>query len=315
MSLRTARSTLALALVAIALATPVQAQMPADIAEKVKAIGRVIDPPKTAPLYLPLHQKEPYEGVKVARDVKYGSDARQALDIFTPESAAGSAPVFMFVHPGGFVAGNRRGPNDSPFYDNFMLFAAKNGMVGVNAGYRLAPANPWPAAPQDVAAAVKWVRENIAKHGGDPERVFINGSSAGGSIVASYLADKSLWPSKDNPGIKGAILMAGVYDFTLFPNGKGEIAYLGEDQSKYEERSPLKGIMTSGVPLLVVHAELDPPGQVQQSGILYANLCNKNLCPKRLVLPSHSHMSTVYAVNTDDKQLDNAMLDFMKGVK
>ena len=52
--------------------------MPDDIAAKVKEIGRVIDPPKTAPLYVPLHPKEPYEGVKVTREVKYGPDARNA---------------------------------------------------------------------------------------------------------------------------------------------------------------------------------------------------------------------------------------------
>ncbi len=308
------RILIASAFAAITLAAPVHAQMPQDIAAKVKEIGRVIDPPKTAAIYAPLHPKEPYEGVKVTRDVKYGPDARNALDVFVPENASGPLPVFVFIHGGGFVAGNKRGP-DSPFYDNFMLFAAKNGMVGVNATYRLAPANPWPAAPQDMAAIVKWVRENIAQHGGDPERVFVNGSSAGAAILGAYLADKKLWPSPTNSGIKGAILMAGVYDFTLFENGKGEIAYLGSDPSKYDERSPLKGILTSGVPILVVHAELDPPGQVKQAGILYANLCNKNVCPKRLVLPSRSHMSTVYAVNTDDKQLENGMLEFIKGVK
>ena len=159
---------LAGALVALA-PSSASAQMPPDIAAKIKEIGRVIDPPKTAPIYAPLQQKEPYVGVKVARDLKYGPDARNALDVFTPENATGPLPVYIFVHGGGFVAGNKRGPNNSPFYDNFMLWAAKNGMVGVNATYRLAPANPWPAAPQDIAAAVKWVRDNIASHGGDPQ--------------------------------------------------------------------------------------------------------------------------------------------------
>jgi triacylglycerol lipase len=111
------------------------------------------------------------------------------------------------------------------------------------------------------------------------------------------------------------MLMAGTYDFTLFPITKSEVAYLGEDRGKYDERSSLKGIVASNIPLLVVHAELDPPGQVQQAGILYANLCNKGRCPKKLFLPKHSHMSTVYAVNTDDKQLADGMLEFMKGVK
>ena len=63
-------------LLVAAFAIPAAAQMPADIAEKVKAIGPVVDPPKTAPIYAPLHPKEPYENVKVTRDVKYGPDAR-----------------------------------------------------------------------------------------------------------------------------------------------------------------------------------------------------------------------------------------------
>src|SRR3972149_4407501 len=171
------------------------AQMPPDIAAKIKEIGRVIDPPKTAAIYAPLQQKEPYAGVKVALDIKYGPDARNALDVFTPENATGPLPVFIFVHGGGFVAGNKRGPNNSPFYDNFMLWAAKNGMVGVNAPSRLAPANPWPAAPQDIAAAVKWVLQNIAQHGGDPARVFLAGSSAGGAHVAGLCATPTVSPA------------------------------------------------------------------------------------------------------------------------
>lgn len=290
------------------------AQMPPDIAAKIKEIGRVIDPPKTAPIYAPLQQKEPYAGVKVTREQKYGPDARNALDVFTPENAAGPLPVFIFVHGGGFVAGNKRGPNSSPFYDNFMLWAAKNGMVGVNATYRLAPANPWPAAPQDIAAAVKWVRDNIASHGGDPNQIFLTGSSAGGAIVASFIADPKLYPAPDNIGVKGVLLLAGVFDFEGLTD-PGTKAYLGDDASKYAERSPLMAVVNSKLPLFVSWAELDPPFIVKQSEILNANLCNKNRCPKKVFLPNHSHMSTVYAVNTDDKQLADAMLEFIKGVK
>ena len=142
------------ALLTLAPATSAFAQMPPDLVEKVKAIGRVIDPPKTYAIYTPLHEKEPYAGVKIVRDLKYGPDARNALYVFVPENASGPLPVFIFVHGGGFVAGNKRTPG-TPFYDNFMLWAAKNGMIGVNVTYRLAPANPWPAAPQDIAAAMK----------------------------------------------------------------------------------------------------------------------------------------------------------------
>ena len=112
-----------------------------------------------------MHPKEPYEGVKVTRDLKYGPDARNVLDVFTPENLSGPARVMIFIHGGGYVGGNKRGAPGSPgepFYDNFMLFAAKNGMVGVNATYRLAPANRWPACLDDTRASVSTQAKSLA---------------------------------------------------------------------------------------------------------------------------------------------------------
>ncbi|MFX9688552.1 alpha/beta hydrolase, partial [Acinetobacter baumannii] len=80
----------------------------------------------------------------VERDVKYGPAERHLLDVFVPEKNPGARPVLIYVHGGGFVAGNKRPPN-SPFYDNILLWAVNNGCVGVNTTYRLAPASPWPA--------------------------------------------------------------------------------------------------------------------------------------------------------------------------
>ena len=65
-----------------------QAPMPEELAWKLQELGRVIDPAKTAALYAPLQQKEPYQGVKVERDVKYGPADRNLLDVFVPETAA-----------------------------------------------------------------------------------------------------------------------------------------------------------------------------------------------------------------------------------
>ena len=118
--------------------------MPDEIAWKLQELGQVIEPPKTAALYAPLQEKEPYQGVKTERDVKYGAADRNLLDVFMPATASPSRPVLIFVHGGGFTAGNKRGPG-SPFYDNIMLWAVKNGFVGVNMTYRLAPQSPWPA--------------------------------------------------------------------------------------------------------------------------------------------------------------------------
>jgi acetyl esterase/lipase len=130
-----------------------QSPMPADVAARLLELGRVVDPPKTAVLYAPLQEKEPYPGVKIERDVKYGAADRNLLDVFTPATDSSARPVLIFVHGGAFVGGNKRGPG-SPFYDNIMLWAVKSGFVGVNMTYRLAPQSPWPAAAEDVSAHI-----------------------------------------------------------------------------------------------------------------------------------------------------------------
>ncbi|MEI4884046.1 hypothetical protein, partial [Klebsiella pneumoniae] len=81
------------------------AQMPPDIAEEIATMGRVIELDNTGKIYQPLHEKEPYAGIKVVRDVKYGTHPRQVVDVFIPASSAAARPVLMFVHGGGYVRG------------------------------------------------------------------------------------------------------------------------------------------------------------------------------------------------------------------
>ena len=69
---RSALITLSAMILSTATAWPQQSPMPADIATKLQEIGRVVDPPMTAPLYAPLQEKEPYQGLKIERDVEYG---------------------------------------------------------------------------------------------------------------------------------------------------------------------------------------------------------------------------------------------------
>ena len=101
-------------IVAATAARAEEGPMPEEIAWKLLEIGRVIDPPKTAAIYAPLQEKEPYPGVKIERDVKYGAADRNRLDIFMPETASSPRPVLIFVHGGAFVTGDKR-VGDGPF--------------------------------------------------------------------------------------------------------------------------------------------------------------------------------------------------------
>jgi triacylglycerol lipase len=285
--------------------------MPDDIAWKLQELGSVIDPPKTAEIYAPLQQKEPYPGVRIERDVKYGPAERNRLDVFLPETTGTKRPVLIFVHGGAFTAGNKR-IGTSPFYDNIMLWAVKNGFVGVNMTYRLAPQAPWPAAAEDLAAVVQWVADDIASRGGDPARIYLMGHSAGAVHVASYVSHPGFHKVKGG-GLAGAIMVSGIYDLTAGAAGPPEKAYFGDDPARYAERSSLQGLIATKIPLMIADAELDPAPFHRQFDLLKRAACKAaNGCPRALTLAQHSHMSEVYSINTADTRLTDQILDFVR---
>jgi triacylglycerol lipase len=293
--------------------TPAVAQVPAELIDKIAAIGRVSDPAKTAPLYAPMHAKEPYAGVKVTRDVKYGPHERNTLDLFVPEGAGAGRPIFMFVHGGGMVRGNKR-PPDSPFYDNIMLWANRNGMVGVNIEYRLAPASPWPAGQEDIAMAVRWAADNAAANG-DANRIYLMGHSAGATHVATYVGHPEFHAPK---ALAGAMFSsASSYDLTKVESeSEGRNAYYGPDRSLYAQRSALPGLIKSTIPFMANAAELDPPQMVDQLELLKSAMCASTRgCIRTLLQPKHNHMSQSYAINTSDTLLSDQILAFIKSGK
>ena len=108
--------------------------------------------------YDPLLAAAPKDGVTITRDVAYGAHPRQILDIFKPDAASGAsaaagaakrAPVVMFVHGGAFVRGDKRA--SSEVYDNVLIWFARQGYVGVNIEFRLAPEAAYPGGADDQA--------------------------------------------------------------------------------------------------------------------------------------------------------------------
>lgn len=308
------RVTLATALAAAAGLAP--AQVPPDLAERLKTMGPVVNPAATAQLYAARSlAKEPYVETLVERDIAYGPDERHLLDVFRSSVGTNAAkPVLVFVHGGSFVGGNRRTGPGSPFYDNVMLWALRNGMVGVNMTYRLAPKNPWPAGAEDIGQAIRWVHENIAHRGGDPARVFLFGHSAGASHVAAYVA-KPEFHRVPGSGLAGAMLLSGVYRITpeLVAQSPTYPRYFGTDTDKYAERSSLEGLRATPVPLWVGSAELDPPPFREQGELLRDSLRKAGKSFRSVEFAAHSHMSEAYSIHSDDHSVGDALLGFVRG--
>ncbi|MBO9580035.1 MAG: alpha/beta hydrolase [Sphingobium sp.] len=243
------------------------------------------------------------EGLRVTRDHAYGPDERQRLDVFAMRGLE-KAPVLVFVPGGGFVRGDKRSPTP-PFYDNIGGFAARNGMIGVTMNYRLAPAHRWPAGTDDMALAVDWLRANIAQFGGDPERIYLAGTSAGAVHVGSYVALR-------DARIAGAVMISGGYDMSSIDHNDGHLAYYGDDPEIDRKASTTQGLIASDVPCLFTICEFDP-AQFQKQA---ASLCEawaraKGVFPRMLWLRGHNHQSSTVSIGSSEDSLGPEILRFI----
>ena len=111
----------------------------------------------------------PRAGYHIVRDLAYGADPRQKLDLYIPDRHAGSASVLLFFYGGAWDSGNKSD------YLAFGQAFASQGMIVAIADYRLYPQIRFPAFVADAAQALVYLHAQIGRHGGDPARIFIAG--------------------------------------------------------------------------------------------------------------------------------------------
>jgi acetyl esterase/lipase len=110
-------------------------------------------------------------GVIFTRNLKYGGDDRNVLDLATAQTKPDAKrPVLVFIGGDDFSSEHGSSAPD-PLIEKAMCFAASNGLVVAHVSYRLAPAATWPAGALDVAAAISWVFENADLFGGNAQEI------------------------------------------------------------------------------------------------------------------------------------------------
>jgi arylformamidase len=142
------------------------------------------------------------------RNVAYGTDPRQVVDIYAPVGAE-DLPVVFWIHGGGWQAGDKTDVQIKP-----RVFAER-GCVFVSTNYRLLPHVEMEVLIRDVAASLGWVHKNIGQHGGDPKRIFVMGHSAGAQLAALLCIDDRYLKAEGVPFgvLKGCVPVDGdTYD-------------------------------------------------------------------------------------------------------
>lgn len=144
----------------------------------------------------------------VAEDQAFASGPRGKLDIYAPAGTtqASKLPVIVFFYGGSWSSGTKAG------YSFVGRALAAESFVVAVPDYRLVPEVRFPAFLEDSAAAVKWVRANAHRFGGDPDNIILAGHSAG-AYNAAMLSLDPRWLGADRPAIRGFAGIAGPYDF------------------------------------------------------------------------------------------------------
>jgi len=284
-------------------------QLPPDVIAQLRALDPAITmelAQSSWALLTPFHEKAGYTAPKIDRDLRYGDDPRHRLDVHTAGGES-NAPVFVFVHGGGFVRGDKHIPG-TPQYDLVGAWAVRHGYIGVTMTYRLAPEHKWPSGAEDVAGAVAWLRQNIARYGGDPDKIVLAGNSAGAVHVASFAAGQG---GADPASVAGVAMLSGIYEVRTPQPGAPEHAYYGPDPDP--ETATLPGLLKAPVPLLFSVSERDPSFfQEAAAGVVSAWQERHGTVPDLVWVEGHNHMSTIGSLTIDESALGTALARFIE---
>jgi len=244
------------------------------------------------PLPPPREGGNPYAGIpgmKLNVEYSHPKDAPPLhLDACVPENPE-PAPAVIFVHGGGFVGGPRQTllkPLYQPVHDA--------GFAWFTIDYRVAPAHPFPAAVNDVEAAVRFVRQHAIEYRVDSNRLALVGDSAGGHLVAYAGA------SRDHATrVSAVVSLYGPHDFTRNSTARLSQAahtFLGLDSGdsadarrRLYQASPVSQVRSGMPPYLLIHGTADQVVPFAQSEEMCARMREAGSSCELIAVPGAGH--------------------------
>ena len=189
---------------------------------------------------------------RLERDLAYGTDPQQRLDVYLPAQAK-AAPIMFMVHGGAWMIGDK---GASAFVSNKVAHWLPKGYILVSSNYRMSrQPNPLDQA-DDIARALAFVQSKAPSWGGDPARVLLLGHSAGAHLVSLLAADPRIVTSKGGTAWLGTIVLdSAVLNLVELMQSKHKGFYdrvFGKDQTVWAQASPYHRLTAAPAPIFIV---------------------------------------------------------------
>jgi arylformamidase len=241
-------------------------------------------------------------GAKAWLDVAYGVSAREKLDIYAADKPGG--PVLVYIHGGYWRSGSK---DDNC---NFAPTFTSRGATAVFLEYDLCPQVTVSDIVRQTRSAIAWVYRNIASYGGDPRRIYLAGTSAGGHLTAMALAHD--WEKQDLPRdiVKGALALSGVYDLEMVMRiSVQEQVQMTPEIAK--ENDPFLHPPLARCPIVIAVGGAEPKGWQRMSED-YFKLCKeRGMIAEYLIVSGANHYTLPEQLADATSPLTQAMLKQM----
>ncbi len=243
------------------------------------------------------------DGFTVQSGIRFGPEVRHALDVYVPKQATGPLPIVVFFYGGSWRVGERA---------NYLFAAgalASRGYVAIVPDYRLFPDVRFPAFVEDGAKAVRWVLDHVADFGGDPDRLFLMGHSAGAHIAAMLTLDESYLAAEGVPvnSIRGMIALAGPYAF--YPSRTASVAPIFAHLADENEARPIVFVDGDEAPMLLLHGEDDDTVFVFNTVNLSKAVRDAGGSARQIIYPGVGHLGILFALATPFRDIAPVLSD------
>jgi acetyl esterase/lipase len=185
----------------------------------------------------------------LARDVPYGPEARQTLDVYVPTTGQEPFPVVVFVHGGSWETGNK---NPYTFVGRAL---ASQGFVTLVINYRLHPDVRFPAFVDDVALALQWTGTHASIYRGDARKLFVFGHSAGAHLGAMAVLNPRYDATR--PPVSGVVSLAGPHNFLPLDTAVSKRVFGWLPEAEQPITQSLTYARPDAPPFLILHGTAD----------------------------------------------------------